>query len=144
MPSIAGSAMSHCSLPQGRVELPRQEDMAAEVDRCTAWRRSFMPHQPSLGGKLNHLCQGYHDELVTDMGESKWRKVHPSGAFVGPCSASEQRNGWDSARLHMPVLSCRWQRDQRLFMVPLAMLPRIQGCCRTCSASGVEGNRPSV
>ena len=59
--------------------------MAAEVDRCTAWRRSFMPHQPSLGGKLNHLCQGYHDELVTDMGESKWRKVLPSEPNVRCC-----------------------------------------------------------
>ena len=68
---------------QARLHLPSQEQMAAEVARCTAWRRAFMPHLPSLGGKLNHLCQGFHDELVSDMGETRWRKVGLEYIFWG-------------------------------------------------------------
>ena len=60
---------------QGRIKVPSCKEMAADVAKCTSWRRSFMPATPSLAGKLVYLCQGYHDELVTDMGESKWRKV---------------------------------------------------------------------
>ena len=60
---------------QGRMKVPSCKEMAADVSKCTSWRRSFMPPTPSLAGKLVYLCQGYHDELVTDMGESKWRKV---------------------------------------------------------------------
>ena len=69
--------------------------MAASVRQRTAWRRGFMPSNETLAGKLNHLCQGFFDQLCRDMGETPWRKVRQAAVdAVCCCSTNLCVQGW--------------------------------------------------
>ncbi|KAK9813723.1 hypothetical protein WJX73_005390 [Symbiochloris irregularis] len=61
-------------LLQGKVKLPPKQQMASEVEAGRKWRLGFMPVNEIFAGRLQNLCQGYYDELMTDMGEQPYRK----------------------------------------------------------------------
>ena len=62
-------------LPQGEFQLPNRVEMEADVARKQAWRRSLMPEHNIRAGRLGPLTLHLFDELVTDMGYSRFRKV---------------------------------------------------------------------
>ena len=60
---------------QGEFQLPSKAEMEADVARKQAWRRSLMPAHNIRAGRLGPQVLNLYDELVTDMGHSRFRKV---------------------------------------------------------------------
>ncbi|KAL6750491.1 flavin-containing monooxygenase [Haematococcus lacustris] len=65
------------ALLQGRVQLPPVQVMQADVKEQQRWKRKVMPAQQHRGCVLMLYMQCYHDQLVTDLGLSPYRKVGP-------------------------------------------------------------------
>ncbi|KAJ9520088.1 hypothetical protein QJQ45_030011 [Haematococcus lacustris] len=68
------------ALLQGRVQLPPVQVMQADVKEQQRWKRKVMPAQQHRGCVLMLYMQCYHDQLVTDLGLSPYRK----GWALGP------------------------------------------------------------
>ncbi len=58
----------------GRVQLPAQAEMAAEVAGVRAWKRSWMPETASRAGLVLLHQVHYHDRLLQDMAVPHRRK----------------------------------------------------------------------
>ncbi|GFH07828.1 flavin-containing monooxygenase [Haematococcus lacustris] len=63
------------ALLQGRLQLPPVQVMQADVKEQQRWKRKVMPAQQHRGCVLMLYMQCYHDQLVTDLGHSPYRKV---------------------------------------------------------------------
>ncbi|KAL0051541.1 hypothetical protein WJX82_009490 [Trebouxia sp. C0006] len=62
------------ALLQGAFDLPPKDEQRADVARKQAWRYSFIPPHNFRAGRLAHCHQLLWDELLCDMGYSKYRK----------------------------------------------------------------------
>ncbi|DBB00032.1 hypothetical protein WJX77_001999 [Trebouxia sp. C0004] len=62
------------SLLQGDFDLPHKDEQRADVARKQAWRYSFIPLLNFRAGRLANCHQLLWDELLCDMGYSKYRK----------------------------------------------------------------------
>jgi dimethylaniline monooxygenase (N-oxide forming) len=58
----------------GRHSLPAHSAMVEEVEATRQWKRRVMPFSKSRAATLHLHMQQYHDELLQDMGASKYRK----------------------------------------------------------------------
>lgn len=61
-------------LLRGTHRLPDREDMLAEIDLEKEWKRRIIPPSTSRAATLHLHMQGYHDDLLRDMGVSHRRK----------------------------------------------------------------------
>ncbi|MEE9254633.1 MAG: NAD(P)-binding domain-containing protein [Pseudomonadales bacterium] len=59
----------------GRHQLPSHEAMRDDIRTMKAWKRGFMPPGPERAGRLNLHMLRYHDDLMRDMGERRYRKT---------------------------------------------------------------------
>jgi dimethylaniline monooxygenase (N-oxide forming) len=58
----------------GRVSLPSQAEMNANIEQMKTWKQSWMPFSSARSARLIAHTQHYHDELLRDMGIDPFRK----------------------------------------------------------------------
>jgi dimethylaniline monooxygenase (N-oxide forming) len=64
--------------------LPSPDEQQAEVDDTKAWKKSFMPKTKSRGALLQLHMLKYHDDLLTDIKVSPYRKLAGCGGAFNP------------------------------------------------------------
>ena len=62
-------------LINGQHQLPSEEAMHDDIRLMKAWKRKLMPHGHERASRLSLHMMSYHDELLRDMGERRYRKT---------------------------------------------------------------------
>jgi cation diffusion facilitator CzcD-associated flavoprotein CzcO len=73
----------------GRVELPSASAMADEIEIAKAWKRRYVQFSHDRAARMQAMTVPYHDDLVTLLGYSKWRKSNPIAEIVMPYTAAD-------------------------------------------------------
>jgi len=80
-------------LMTGKVTLPSIRQMDKTIEKERAWKRSWMPAMSSRANIWQLHMMKYHDNLIGDMNEAKFRKMpNCFGEILMPYSAADYRS----------------------------------------------------
>lgn len=82
-------------LTKGSHSLPPREHMRQDIEKMKTWKRRCMPFSQARGARLILHMQHYHDDLLTDMGQTPLRKTGIAAPFkevFAPYEPSDYRD----------------------------------------------------
>lgn len=82
-------------LIKGSHRLPSNEHMRQDIEKMKAWKRRCMPFSQARGARLILHMQHYHDDLLTDLGQTPLRKTGFAAPFkevFAPYEPSDYRD----------------------------------------------------
>jgi glycine/D-amino acid oxidase-like deaminating enzyme len=89
VPSVEVAALWWSCILRGELELPREADMLATIERVRAWKRERVHFEPTRSCSTSTRFQQYLDLLLLELAFSPYRKSNPLAELFAQYGASD-------------------------------------------------------